>query len=173
MTNAPNDERIRRDCDIRFDNSAFIIPSLIRHSGFVIRHSRIPHPAAAQRTSNVRESRLIPRTPLVDNCDSGRFAPPSRMTYLNPLIAPIVQGPQAQRAAAADKERQIARTQALSKNSAAEGDRFERQVESAEGLSPVGDDPAKGGQHQSQRRPSNPKARLQDDAGKAHIDVTG
>lgn len=91
------------------------------------------------------------------------------MTYLNPLIAPIVTGPQAQKSAAADKERQIARSQALAKNSAADGDRFEHQVESADALSPVGDDPSKGGQQQ--RKPTD-----KDEPGEAeppHIDVTG
>ena len=96
------------------------------------------------------------------------------MTYLNPLIAPIVQGTQAQRAAAAEKERQIARAQALSKNSAAEGDRFEHTVESADALKPVGDDASKGGQprqQQSKRQPptdGNPDA----DPGEPHLDVT-
>ena len=97
------------------------------------------------------------------------------MTYLNPLIAPIVQGPQAQKAAAADKERQVARAQALSKNSAVEGDRFEHQVESAEALPRVGDDPSKGGQpNQQQRTPSEPKGEPGDaDAGTNHLDITG
>jgi hypothetical protein len=115
--------------------------------------------------------RLISGARSVDKGDRG--PPRRRMTYLNPLIAPIVHGPQPQRtAAAADKERQVARTQALSKNSAAEGDRFEHQVESADGLSPVGDDPAKGGQQQPQRRPPNPKP-IPQAAAKPHIDVTG
>ena len=94
------------------------------------------------------------------------------MTYLNPLIAPIVTGPQAQKSAAADKERQVARAHALAKNSAAEGDRFEHQVESADALSRVGDDPSNGGQpREQQRKPPQPE----DDAkpGPPHIDVTG
>lgn len=97
------------------------------------------------------------------------------MTYLNPLIAPIVQGPQAQKAAAADKERQVARAQALSKNSAAEGDRFEHQVESAEALSRVGDDPSHGGQpNQQQRKPSGQKNEARDtDGGTNLLDITG
>jgi hypothetical protein len=95
------------------------------------------------------------------------------MTYLNPLIAPIVQGPQAQKAAA-DKERQVARAQALAKNSAAEGDRFEHQVESADALSRVGEDPSKGGQprQQPQHKPSQQPEEDGGD-GAAHIDVTG
>ena len=95
------------------------------------------------------------------------------MTYLNPLIAPIVQGPQAQKAAA-DKDRQVARAQALAKNSAAEGDRFEHQVESADALSRVGEDPSKGGQtrQQQQRKSPRPPEESGED-GPAHIDVTG
>ena len=95
------------------------------------------------------------------------------MTYLNPLIAPIVQGPQAQRAAA-DKERQIARAQALGKNSAAEGDRFEHPVESADAVSPVGDDPARGGSQNKQERkdPRPQDDATEDDGGDARLDVT-
>jgi hypothetical protein len=106
---------------------------------------------------------------------AGRRARRRAMTYLNPLIAPIVQGPQAQRAAAADKERQIARAQALSKNSAADGDRFERQVESADGLSAVGDDPAKDSrQGRQQRREQNSDDRREETSDeKPHLDVTG
>ena len=95
------------------------------------------------------------------------------MTYLNPLIAPLAGSPQAQRTAA-DKERQIARAQALGKNSAAEGDRFEHTVESADALSPVGDDPARGGSQNKQERKD---PRPQDDAtegdgGESRLDVT-
>jgi hypothetical protein len=90
------------------------------------------------------------------------------MTYINPLIAPIVQGPQAQRAAAG-KERQIARAQALTKNSAAEGDSVEHQVESSDGLSAVGDDQSKGGQPRQQPRDRKP---TDADDEKPHLDVT-
>ena len=96
------------------------------------------------------------------------------MTYLNPLIAPVVQGPQAQRAAAADKERQIARAQTLDKNSAADGDRFEHTVESADALTPVGDQPSRDNPaRQQQRKPSNPRDPRAADAGEARLDVTG
>lgn len=70
------------------------------------------------------------------------------MTYFNPLIGPVAQSPQAQRAAS-DK---IARAQALAKNSAAEGDRFEHTVESADALPPVGDDAPRGGGQQQRHR---------------------
>jgi hypothetical protein len=94
------------------------------------------------------------------------------MTYFNPLIAPIVQGPQVQKAAA-DKERQIARTQALSKNSAVEGDSFEHAVESADGLARVGDDPSKGGQQQQKPKQQSKSTPEDTDGKEPHLDVTG
>jgi len=96
------------------------------------------------------------------------------MTYFNPLIAPLAGSPQAQRTAAADKERQAARGQALAKNSAAEGDRYEHEVESPEGLSPVGDNPSQGGNpNPRQPAPKKPATPAPDAAGETHIDVTG
>lgn len=94
------------------------------------------------------------------------------MTYFNPLIAPVAQGQQVQRAAA-DKERQVARAQALTKNTAAEGDRFEHQVESADGLTPVGDDPSKGGQPRRRRQNSRDGSEPDGPGETPHIDVTG
>lgn len=94
------------------------------------------------------------------------------MTYINPLIAPIAQGPQAQQATAA-KERQIARAQALTKNSAAEGDTVdvEHEVESADALSAVGEEQAK--QQRQQQRQSKPRDDTPAaDDGKPHIDLT-
>lgn len=75
------------------------------------------------------------------------------MTYFNPLIAPIATGSQVQRVAAADKERQVARAQALAKNSAADGDRFEHQVESPDATKSVGDEASGGGHEQPEQRP--------------------
>ena len=96
------------------------------------------------------------------------------MTYLNPLIAPVAQGPQVQKAAA-DKERQIARSQARDKNSAAEEDRFEHTVESADALTPVGDDTPNGGQKKQQRQPkgASDEAPPDSDEEQPHLDVTG
>jgi hypothetical protein len=83
------------------------------------------------------------------------------MTYLNPLIGPVAQSPQAQRAAS-DK---IARAQALAKNSAAEGDRFEHTVESADALPPVGDDAPNGGGGQRREKKGGKRKDGGDDAG--------
>ena len=78
------------------------------------------------------------------------------MSLFNPLPAPLPP---------ATPARQIARSQALRKNTAAEGDRVDHQVESAEELSPAGDQ-AGGGNPQSQQRRQQTK-----DDGKPHIDV--
>jgi cobalamin biosynthesis protein CobT len=95
------------------------------------------------------------------------------MTYFNPLIAPVAQGPQVQKAAA-DKERQIARSQDLAKNAAAEGDRFEHSVESADGLSQVGDDSSRGGQSkQGQKKQQHEDAEETPSDGESRLDVTG
>lgn len=97
------------------------------------------------------------------------------MTYFNPLVAPLAQGQQVQRSAA-EKERQVARAQALSKNTAAEGDRFDHQVESTDALTAVGDQPSNGGQTRQQQRrsPSAPEQGAADAAQEpSHIDVTG
>lgn len=100
--------------------------------------------------------------------------PPVGMTYFNPISGSLIPGATAQRVAGDDKERQIARSQALSKNSAAEGDRFEHQVESADALSPVGDDAGRGGhsQQQQQRRPRQQAAESQNDDA-PRLDVKG
>ena len=92
--------------------------------------------------------------------------PLAPMTYFNPLIAPVAQGTQAQKAAAG-KERQIARAQALSKNSATEGDtvEVEHQVESADGTPAVGEEQARQNKREREKKDEG-------DEGEAHIDVT-
>jgi hypothetical protein len=95
------------------------------------------------------------------------------MTYFNPLIGPLAQSPQAQKVAASDKERQVARAQALARDSAAEGDRFEHAVESADALSPVGDDAPGGGGRQREPARDERKKPNGDDGGEPHLDVTG
>ena len=81
---------------------------------------------------------------------------PVAMTFFNPLSGSLVPATPAQRAA--DKGRQIARSQALRKNTAAEGDRVdvEHQVESAEELPPAGDGSA-GGNDRRQRQKQKPR----------------
>ena len=94
------------------------------------------------------------------------------MTFFNPLSGSLLPATPVQRAA--EKDRQIARSQALRKNTAAEGDRVEveHQVESAEELPPAGEDTGGGqGRRQRQSRREPPKPELEDTA--KHIDITG
>lgn len=84
------------------------------------------------------------------------------MTFFNPLSGSLGPTTPAKRA--------IARAQALQKNAAAEGEKLEHSVESAEELHPAGDQAGggKGGQQQSRQQPK-PKPSSDDD--KPHIDV--
>jgi hypothetical protein len=95
------------------------------------------------------------------------------MTYFNPLIGPVAQSPQTQKVAASDKERQVARAQALARNSAAEGDRFEHADESADALSPVGDDAPGGGGRQREQPRDKRKQPPTDGDGESHLDIKG
>jgi len=95
------------------------------------------------------------------------------MTYFNPLIGPVAQSPQAQKVAASDKERQVARAQALAKNAAADGDRFEHTVESADALSPVGDDATGGGGQRREPARDKRKQSARTDDDEPRLDVKG
>ena len=96
------------------------------------------------------------------------------MTFFNPLSGALVPGTSVQRAAT-DKERQIARSQALRKNAAADAERVEHQVESTEGLTAAsGDHPSGGRGGERQRRGEEPPGG--DDSSGAddqppHIDI--
>jgi hypothetical protein len=94
------------------------------------------------------------------------------MTFFNPLSGSLVPATPTQRAT--DKGRQIARSQALRKNTAAEGDRVEveHQVESAEELPPVGEDDAGGGKN-PQQKPRRQPPKPDEEEGPPHLDVTG
>ena len=88
------------------------------------------------------------------------------MTTFNPLTGSLVPAVPVQRTAT-DKDRQIARSQALQKNTAAEGERVEHQVESADALQAAGDQSGggnAGGQPRQQKKSST-------EDGKPHIDV--
>jgi hypothetical protein len=93
------------------------------------------------------------------------------MTFFNPLSGSLVPATPAKRAA--DKDRQIARSQALQKNAAAEGDRLEHSVESAEELHPAGDQAGGGnGQQSPQQAPPKKKPKPPaEDPDKPRIDV--
>lgn len=90
------------------------------------------------------------------------------MTFFNPLSGSLASATPPQRPS--DKDRQIARSQALRKNTAAEGDRVdvEHQVESADELPDVGDDG--GGGRDPQQHPGEDPPECDD--APPRIDVT-
>ena len=95
------------------------------------------------------------------------------MTFFNPLSGSLVPATPAQRAA---KERQIARSQALRKNTAAVGDRVdvEHEVESADELPQVGDDAggSRQGQGQGQGQPDRDASKPDEEEHRPGLDVT-
>jgi hypothetical protein len=90
------------------------------------------------------------------------------MSSINPFSGYLAQGTQVERTQAADKARQVRRTQALSKNVAARDDELEHQVESADALAEVHDE-----QGRSQGQGQQKKEREADEGEEPpHIDVT-
>jgi hypothetical protein len=92
------------------------------------------------------------------------------MTDFNPLAGSILGSAQAQQQMDVQKQRQVRRVQALRKNAAAEGDRFEHQVESPEELAPVNEDPDDG-PSQKDRRGGRHDGRKPKGEDRPHIDV--
>ena len=94
------------------------------------------------------------------------------MTFFNPLSGSLIPATPAQRAA--EKGRQIARSQALRKNTAAEGDRvdIEHEVESADGPPQVCDESGGGRQNQPQQHPRRDPSKQDEDDTPPHLDVT-
>ena len=90
------------------------------------------------------------------------------MTDFNPLAGAILGSSQAQELSDLQKQRQLRRAQTLRKNVAARGDELEHQVESAEEVAAVHDDPSGHPQQQGKRNPHDPKAK---DDGRPHVDV--
>jgi hypothetical protein len=73
------------------------------------------------------------------------------MTHLNPLGMSLQASQAQQRAAATEKDRQIAKAQTRAKDVAADSDRFEHQVESSEAFTAIHDEARQQGnrRHQS------------------------
>jgi hypothetical protein len=94
------------------------------------------------------------------------------MTFFNPLSGSLLPATPAQRAA--EKDRQIARSQALRKNTAAEGDtvEVEHQVESADELPHVSDETGGGRNPQQQRPPRREPPKPDADDDQPRLDVT-
>ncbi len=89
------------------------------------------------------------------------------MSAVNPLAGAILQSVQTQRQMATEKERQVRHEQDLERNIAAEDDRFEHQVESAD----IVTDPDEGQQQRDKQNPKRKKPKKDDD-DKPHVDLT-
>lgn len=92
------------------------------------------------------------------------------MSQINPFIGSIVQAPEAQRAAAADKDRQLRKAADLRKNAGLATDRFEHAVESAEAVDPAHDEPKQ--ERPPKRPPRSPNKPLDFDEEEPGLDLT-
>ena len=90
------------------------------------------------------------------------------MNGFNPLSGAILGSTVVQQTMQLEKERQVRRSQALSKDVAAEDDRLEHEVESTERVAPVNEEEAE----RYHQRKSREHAAAADDE-KPHLDVTG
>jgi hypothetical protein len=91
------------------------------------------------------------------------------MSSINPFSGYLAQGSQTERAQAAEKARQIRRSQELSRNIARQDDSLEHQVESTDTVTGTsGEQKPK----QDQRRKKNAKDQRPKDGEPPHVDVT-
>ena len=90
------------------------------------------------------------------------------MTDFNPLAGSILGSTQAQHQIDVEKQRQVRRAQALSKNVAARNEQLEHQVESSDEVTPAHDEPDQDRKDPDQRR--RPRTPGKDD-NRPHIDV--
>jgi len=92
------------------------------------------------------------------------------MSNINPFTYLAVQGLEAQRTAAADKQRELRKAQVQEKDMAAHEDELEHQVESSEEVQPVHDE---AGKQQNGRKRQLPDHNKEEEDGKPpHIDLT-
>lgn len=90
------------------------------------------------------------------------------MTDFNPLAGAILGSAQVQQQSDLQKQRQLRRAQILRKNSAAEADQLDHQVESPEQSAPVDDGPGEHPERQKKRDPRGPNG---SDESEPHIDL--
>jgi hypothetical protein len=91
------------------------------------------------------------------------------MTHIPPFSYLAVQGIEAQRTAAAEKQRQLRKAQAQEKNLAAHEDELEHLVESSEEVQPIHDE---AGKQQNRRKRQTPDHKEEEDGKPPHIDLT-
>lgn len=91
------------------------------------------------------------------------------MDVINPLAGSFLQGTQVQRQQLIEKQRQARRSQALEKDVAARDDQLEHQVESAEELAPLHDEPTEDQRQHNEKR--KPHAAVEEQPS-SHLDLT-
>jgi len=91
------------------------------------------------------------------------------MTQFNPITGAILVNQQAVTRQSAAQTEHIKRAQALAKNIAASGDRFEHEIESTEKIDATHDDNQKK-QQQNQHDPDEPDTK-DDDDDQPHVDL--
>jgi hypothetical protein len=92
------------------------------------------------------------------------------MTQINPFTGSVLQSTTVQRTQSAERDRQIQRAQSLAKNAAVASDRLEHQVESAEELRPIRDEPQNQPRQRRRSGKRRPDEQTPDEPG--HLDLT-
>lgn len=95
------------------------------------------------------------------------------MSAINPFSGYVAQGSQVERSQAADKTREVRRTQALSNDVARRDDELEHQVESADAIVSINGEEHPQQQQQQQQRKGQQKDENEGEDGAApRLDVT-
>src|SRR3954470_758956 len=96
-----------------------------------------------------------------------------RMSSINPFSGYVAQGSQVERSQAADKTREVRRTQALSNDVARRDDELEHQVESADAIvSTNGEEQPHQQQQQQQGKGEQKREGDEGEDGAPRLDVT-
>lgn len=91
------------------------------------------------------------------------------MTDFNPLAGALLGSAEVHHQLDAHKQRQVRRAQILRKNTAAQADRFEHEVESPEEVGPAGEDPGRQPGEERKGKRAKPGANQPDDP--PHVDI--
>ena len=95
------------------------------------------------------------------------------MSSINPFSGYVAQGSQVERSQAADKTREVRRTQALSNDVARRDDELEHQVESADAIVSInGEEHPQQQQQQQQQRKEEEKQKGDQDQTPPRLDIT-
>src|SRR4051794_37066906 len=96
-----------------------------------------------------------------------------RMSSINPFSGYVAQGSQVERSQAADKTREVRRTQALSNDVARRDDEMEHQVESADAIVSTNGDEQPQQEQQQRKGGQKPEGDEGEDEAGPRLDVTG